>query len=371
MTILTVSHVPRSDANIQADSFSDTAEERTNYRTNTENLVKYAKKIEGKLNTAMGLKAMMASSAESKIVREYFTKRMREHILDDRIFEELLPNFAVGCRRLTPGNPFMRAIQGPNVTLHRSAVAKVTGNSVVGVNGDKVDVDTIVCATGFDVSYVPKYSVVGRNGITLQKKWKDLPEGYLGLAVPDMPNYFIFQGPNFPVSNGSVMGPLQSVGAYIIQVIEKMQRDHIHSFAPKQDVTDSFNEHAQTWMRGTCWADRTCRSWYKNNETGRVNSIWPGSSLHYCEMTTIPRFEDYDIRYSSKQNMWAFMGLGFTNNQMKPDGDLSPYIQQDNIEVKFYSFVSSEDEERLIAERKDKVHDLRAKQHAREVNGHV
>jgi hypothetical protein len=249
----------------------------------------------------------------------------------------------------------MKAIQESHITLHRCAVTKVTPTSVIGSNGTEVEVDTIICATGFDVSYKPRFSVLGRNGVSLQEKWKTIPEGYLGLAVPDMPNYFTFQGPTFPVSNGSVMGPLQSVGQYIVQVIKKIQRDHLHSVVPKQDVTDAFNEHAQTWIQGTCWAETTCRSWYKNNETGRVNSVWPGSSLHYCEMTSSPRYEDYDIKYMNKQNMWAFMGLGFTKNQMTEGGDLSPYITAEGLEQKFYSFVLGEEEEKRIAARKLKV----------------
>lgn len=300
---------------------------------------------------------MQRWSAESKLVRDYFTKRMREHLRDNEIFDQLLPNFSPGCRRLTPGNPYMKAIQEPNVKLHRCAVTKVTPTSVIGENGEETEVDTIICATGFNVSYVPQFKVVGRNNVSLQEKWKVIPEGYLGLAVSDMPNYFVFQGPTFPVSNGSVMGPLQSVGNYIVQVIQKMQFDHLHSICPRQDVTDAFNEHAQTWIQGTCWAENTCRSWYKNNETGRVNAVYPGSSLHYCEMTATPRFEHFDVRYSNKHNMWSFMGLGFTKNQVVEGGDLSPYITKDGVEVKFSNFKLSDEEEKRILNRKYHIHE--------------
>lgn len=155
----------------------------------------------------------------------------------------------------------MRAVQQKNVTLHKAAVARVEGNKIIGTNGNTVEADTLICATGFDVSYVPRYRMKGRNGVLLQDKWAVIPEGYMGLAVPDMPNYFVFQGPTFPVSNGSVMGPLQAVGAYIVQVIHKMQTERIHSLNPKQSVADAFNAHAQTWIKGSCWADPKCRSW--------------------------------------------------------------------------------------------------------------
>lgn len=75
---------------------------------------------------------------------------------------------------------------------------------------------------------------------------------------------------NRPVENGSVTGPLLSVTEYALQVIKKMQRDHIKSWVPKQDITDRFNEHAQEWIKHTVWKSE-CRSWYRNNETGRVN----------------------------------------------------------------------------------------------------
>jgi hypothetical protein len=76
-----------------------------------------------------------------------------------------------------------------------------------------------------------------------------------------------------PVENGSVTGPLFKVAEYTIQVIKKMQRDHIKSWVPRQDITDRFNEHAQEWIKHTVWKS-DCRSWYKNNETGRVNGMF-------------------------------------------------------------------------------------------------
>jgi hypothetical protein len=97
-----------------------------------------------------------------------------------------------------------------------------------------------------------------------------------------MPNWLTFIGPTWPIENGSVMGPLLQVSEYAVQVVKKMQREHIKSWVPRQDITDQFNTHAQEWIKHTVWKD-SCRSWYKDNNTGRVNAIWPGSSLHYCE----------------------------------------------------------------------------------------
>ena len=75
-------------------------------------------------------------------------------------------------------------------------------------------------------------------------------------------------------------------------------------------------------------------------------------------MISSPRYEDYNIKYSNASNMFAFMGLGFTRNQAGlGNGDLSPYITKEGIEKKFYTFEPLPDEERRVAERRNKVNE--------------
>ena len=83
----------------------------------------------------------------------------------------------------------MAAIQAENVDVHFTAVQECTEDGVVGEDGVERKCDTIVCATGFDVSYKPRFPIVGRGGVDLKDKWKVCPEGYLGVAIPDMPNF--------------------------------------------------------------------------------------------------------------------------------------------------------------------------------------
>lgn len=37
----------------------------------------------------------------------------------------------------------------------------------------------------------------------------------------------------------------------------------------------------------------------KDNETGRVTAVWPGSALHFQAMMGKPRWEDYEIKYQN------------------------------------------------------------------------
>ena len=159
--------------------------------------------------------------------QDMFRNRMAEFIKDKRLLDGFTPTFGIGCRRITPGDPYMIAIQEENVDVHFTPVESCTEDGVVGGDGVERKVDTVVCATGFDVTYRPRFPIVGKDGMDLKEKWKICPESYLGLAVPDFPNMLLFIGPTWPVENGSVMGPLHTVSDYTIQIIKKMQNENI------------------------------------------------------------------------------------------------------------------------------------------------
>lgn len=49
--------------------------------------------------------------------------------------------------------------------------------------------DVLICATGFDTTFKPRFPLIGPKGNNLQDDWAEEPKSYLGLAAADMPNY--------------------------------------------------------------------------------------------------------------------------------------------------------------------------------------
>ncbi|KAL1304763.1 hypothetical protein AAFC00_003700 [Neodothiora populina] len=326
----------------QNHAYSD--EERALYRRDSAALVAHAKDIEDQVNGLWG--SFYAGTEAQADGQKLFRARMAEFIKDERLLKGFTPDFGIGCRRITPGDPYMLAIQKENVDIHFTPVMQCTEDGVVGEDGAERKCDTIICATGFDVSYKPRFPIVGKGGVDLKDKWATSPAGYLGLMIPDMPNFVTFIGPTWPVENGSVMGPLGTVAEYTIQLITKLQNEpNIISLAPSQSVTDAFNDHAQEWIKHTVWKEG-CRSWYKDNDTGRVNAVWPGSSLHYQHTIATPRYEDFEIvrKQNDKENMFSWLGMGWAVENREPDANKSPYLNTDVLDPKWVASYTEKDE---------------------------
>lgn len=104
--------------------------------------------------------------------------------------EKMIPDFAVGCRRPTPGNGYLEALSKPNVRVVTDDIHKIVPEGIALATGEVLKVDTFICATGFDISFSPRFSLVGKNGAKLSEQWKDMPTAYLSVATENFPNYF-------------------------------------------------------------------------------------------------------------------------------------------------------------------------------------
>lgn len=109
---------------------------------------------------------------------------------DNPLLNYFIPDFSVGCRRTTPGNGYLEALTKDNVRTVTEQIVEITPEGVKTTTGKFVKVDILICATGFDMSFCPRYSLVGQNGLQLSQQWAKKPEAYMSMAVPNFPNHF-------------------------------------------------------------------------------------------------------------------------------------------------------------------------------------
>lgn len=109
---------------------------------------------------------------------------------DEKLIEALVPKFPVGCRRLTPGIGYLSSLRAHNVRVVTDGIARIVPRGIQLASGEVIEVDALICATGFNVSFCPRFPLIGREG-NLQDIWtKELPKAYMSCAVPGFPNYF-------------------------------------------------------------------------------------------------------------------------------------------------------------------------------------
>lgn len=75
------------------------------------------------------------------------------------------------CRRPTPGSGYLEALCSPKVEIIWGDLDTFNATGVKTESGTQVDADTIICATGFDMSFVPRFPVVGSHGRDLRDDW--------------------------------------------------------------------------------------------------------------------------------------------------------------------------------------------------------
>ncbi|CAK7233713.1 hypothetical protein SBRCBS47491_008705 [Sporothrix bragantina] len=308
-------------------NFKYTSEQKAAFATNPKAYLEYCKNLEKEISA--NFKMIQTGTPEAKQAKVFSTAEMRKklgHRTD--IMKTLIPtNFDVGCRRPTPGNGFLEALTLDKVTTYLTAVDEITPKGFIDPEGNEREVDVIICATGFDTSWVPRFPIVA-NGVNLQDVQAKRPISYLSLAVPQMPNYFMIGGPYFSFGHGSYTTMVELFMDNILAVVAKMQKDNIKHLAPTQAATDAFIEHADLWLKRTAWAG-DCPSWFKNGTRDGTLTIFPGSRLVLADLVSSPRYEDYDIAYWSG-NRFAALGNGFSTVEYEDGGDAAWYWETRN-----------------------------------------
>lgn len=154
---------------------------------------------------------------------------MRQRLSESpHLIEKLVPKYEIGCRRLSPGDGYLEAMQQPNAEWCFEDIQEIT-KSGIRTAYDEQEFDLIVCATGFDTTFIPGWELVGRDGRRLDWEWKETPEAYFSICASGTPNYFMFAGPNCPIGHGSVPQMLAWSADYMLKWIKKIAREDIKS----------------------------------------------------------------------------------------------------------------------------------------------
>ena len=237
-------------------------------------------------------------SAENDELRQVLTDYIRAQVEDDpHIAEAAVPDYYVGGKRMLRDNGiWLATLKRDDVDLVTDRIARITENGVVTEDGREFPVDVIIYGTGFQASrFLTPMEIHGRNGIELNEQWQGDARAYLGITIPNFPNFFLMYGPNTNiVVNGSIIFFSECEMRYIMGCLGLLLSNGHHAMEPKRDVHDAFNEEIDAINAEMAWGAPGVSSWYKNDQ-GRVSQNWPLPLVDYWERTKRPDPADFEF----------------------------------------------------------------------------
>ena len=214
---------------------------------------------------------------------------------DDELRRRLTPDHPLGCKRLVFATDYLQTLTQPHVDVVSSPARYLRSRSLVTEDGTELDVDVVLCATGYAAAdYLGQIEVVGEDGASLRETWSDGAYAYLGMAVPGFPNFFMLYGPNTNVGSNSVIFMLEAQAHYIVRALKHMRRRHKSYVAVRHDAMSAFIAKIDAWMEGTVWLTR-CHNYFRA-ANGRVVTQWPRSARAFWTMTR--RFKPSDFTFA-------------------------------------------------------------------------
>lgn len=175
------------------------------------------------------------------------------------------------CKRPCFHDEYLQSFNRPNVHLvdtDGKGVERITERGVVA-NGEEVEVDCIIYASGFEVGseYTARagYDPIGRGGVRLSERWAEGMRTLHGIHVHDFPNLFIVQPTQGANLISNVPHNLTESGRTIAAVV----RHALDHGCREVEVTA---EAEQAWLdllatgAGRMLGSPDCTPGYYNNE---------------------------------------------------------------------------------------------------------
>ena len=235
----------------------------------------------------------------SEFTRQMLIEYYREQFADrPDLLEKVVPNYPPGAKRMVRDNGiWATTLKRSNVQLITHGIGAIDETGIRMADGSHHDVDVIIYGTGYQASnFLTPMRVVGRNGVDLHARWAGDARAYLGVTIPEFPNFFLLYGPNTNiVVNGSIIYFSECGVRLVLGLMRNLLADDARSIEVKSEVHDAFNEVVDAENKRMAWGWSTVNSWYKNAH-GRVAQNWPFTLLEYWERTREPTPLDYELR---------------------------------------------------------------------------
>jgi 4-hydroxyacetophenone monooxygenase len=235
-------------------------------------------------------------NARNERVRQFLTAHLLEEIGDrPDLVAKALPDYPPYSKRILIDNHWFKMLRRANVELVTEPIARVHERSIETSDGAQHPVDVIVFGTGFQATKLLwPMSIRGRSNRQLSDVWgADDARAYLGIAVPEFPNFFCLYGPNTNLGHGgSIIFHAECQTRFITHCIRDMLEGDYGAMECRPKAYREYNRNLDAELAELIWSQVDVGSWYKNSKA-RVVTNSPWRLVDYWAMTSNPNFRDW------------------------------------------------------------------------------
>jgi len=223
--------------------------------------------------------------------------QLRAQVKDKETRRKLLPDYSFGCKRPTFSNVYLPTFNKPHVHLETTPIARIEPDGIVTTDGTKVEIDTLLLATGFSLweANFPAIEVIGRDGRELGKWWREKRFGsYQGVSIPHFPNLLSLVSP-YSYSGLSYFTTIESQMKHIERLLAESERRGASTFEVRETAYDDFVDKAIGHLDDSVFKQGSCgsaRSYYFDSQ-GEPSLLRPSTTYNaFKEQAHFP-LEDY------------------------------------------------------------------------------
>lgn len=124
-----------------------TLEDKARFAADPKYHLETRREIEADMNNKFGI--FHTGSIEQSQTKAYMLSQMKTKLNSPGLENVLIPEWSVGCRRITPGTNYLESLTANNVKVVYGEIDSITEKGCV-VDGQEHEVEVLICATGFD-----------------------------------------------------------------------------------------------------------------------------------------------------------------------------------------------------------------------------
>ena len=217
---------------------------------------------------------------------------------DEALLAKVTPDYApMGKRTLQDNGSWLAAVKRDNVELVPQGVSRITEQGVISEDGSFYAADVIIYATGFETDrFLWPMEIRGKNGVALADQWGNEPAAYLGVTVPNFPNFYCMFGPGTNLAfGGSLIFNGECQARYIMECIKTQLQAGAATMECKQSVFDDYYKRFRELHAKMIWEHDSIKTSYYQNDDGKVTLLWPWKIIDMWRLTKEANADDYNL----------------------------------------------------------------------------